>query len=483
MSSLSTLLNPAPPNSARGLDSPAGDPSASIHPGTYAQEHESRAVFPAPIDVGAATGPDTNRGHGRRPSLGSPLDTLADVASSSATAYSPTNTKSNAVFGFTSPSSSAARPGSSYLEPPTSIHQSHIHPGHFSPGLEQYHNPTSQEVRTRRLSELSNADSRVLPPLISFRAENPSRYTTQTGQPMPPSEVEGIAGRNTLLQAMSMDPSAEPSIGANNGNQTEAETRLHSSPKASQPAVTLPPTASIDNVSQPEIKSEIAEQLASPVDKTLPVQANNTPSGLNPKAEAAALTTQQDQPISTIEAKRDSVFEMAPAVSPALSAMPKKKKAAPKECLASKKETASVVKPPSKKRKLDNGVAQSSPPPRNKNGTPASSRASKTPNPRNRKQTSETPTRSSSVADPGDGAYGEEEGDEDHSGILYCICRRPDDYTWMIACDGSCDDWYHGKCVGMDERDGSLIDKYICEYCDADTHLFHIRSSLIDYEN
>ncbi|RPA95011.1 hypothetical protein L873DRAFT_1699785 [Choiromyces venosus 120613-1] len=27
---------------------------------------------------------------------------------------------------------------------------------------------------------------------------------------------------------------------------------------------------------------------------------------------------------------------------------------------------------------------------------------------------------------------------------LYCICRQPDSGKWMIACDGHCDDWYHG---------------------------------------
>ena len=48
---------------------------------------------------------------------------------------------------------------------------------------------------------------------------------------------------------------------------------------------------------------------------------------------------------------------------------------------------------------------------------------------------------------------------------LFCICRGPDDHTWMIACDGGCDDWFHGRCVGMDEKDGKLIEKYICPNC------------------
>ncbi|KAI5305245.1 hypothetical protein KEM56_004919 [Ascosphaera pollenicola] len=48
---------------------------------------------------------------------------------------------------------------------------------------------------------------------------------------------------------------------------------------------------------------------------------------------------------------------------------------------------------------------------------------------------------------------------------LFCICRTADDHTWMIACDGGCEDWFHGKCVNIDEGDSELIDKYICPSC------------------
>ena len=50
---------------------------------------------------------------------------------------------------------------------------------------------------------------------------------------------------------------------------------------------------------------------------------------------------------------------------------------------------------------------------------------------------------------------------------LYCICREPDSGKWMIACDGGCEDWYHGECVKVAEQDGELIDKY---YCTAPPH-------------
>ncbi|KIY00211.1 uncharacterized protein Z520_03896 [Fonsecaea multimorphosa CBS 102226] len=50
-------------------------------------------------------------------------------------------------------------------------------------------------------------------------------------------------------------------------------------------------------------------------------------------------------------------------------------------------------------------------------------------------------------------------------GEVFCICRKGDNHTWMIACDGGCDEWFHGNCVNIKERDGELIDKYICPTC------------------
>lgn len=53
-------------------------------------------------------------------------------------------------------------------------------------------------------------------------------------------------------------------------------------------------------------------------------------------------------------------------------------------------------------------------------------------------------------------------------GEVFCICRKGDNHTWMIACDGGCDEWYHGNCVNIRERDGDLIDKYVCPRCTKD---------------
>ena len=169
---------------------------------------------------------------------------------------------------------------------------------------------------------------------------------------------------------------------------------------------------------------------------------------------------------SIADLKNEASFESSPATTNAEAstrntsekpkAPPSKKRAAPK------KGTASAMKPAAKKRKIETTKTESvaSSPALPRPATPASSRASKTPAPKNQKQGSETPARSSSVL-----KSNEDEDDDDmdiDENEQFCICRGPDDHTWMIACDGGCDDWFHGRCVNIDEKDGKLIDKYIC---------------------
>ncbi|KEF58586.1 uncharacterized protein A1O9_06512 [Exophiala aquamarina CBS 119918] len=81
--------------------------------------------------------------------------------------------------------------------------------------------------------------------------------------------------------------------------------------------------------------------------------------------------------------------------------------------------------------------------------TPVSSRAASV--------ASQSRSRSSSVA--------ETSGSSNDDGEIFCICRKGDNHTWMIACDGGCEEWFHGNCVNIRERDGELIDKYICPTC------------------
>lgn len=45
----------------------------------------------------------------------------------------------------------------------------------------------------------------------------------------------------------------------------------------------------------------------------------------------------------------------------------------------------------------------------------------------------------------------------------YCICRRPYE-GFMIGCD-SCDEWFHGPCIGVTESKAGRVDKYVCPRC------------------
>jgi COMPASS component SPP1 len=116
----------------------------------------------------------------------------------------------------------------------------------------------------------------------------------------------------------------------------------------------------------------------------------------------------------------------------------KKKRAAPKTVANRKKGTAR--KPTAAKRKSGAAVAK-----------------------QGKKSTSPTPDDFAS-------AEGEEDDvtDESDPNAVFCICRKGDNHTWMIACDGGCDEWFHGKCINMKQEVEVLIDKYICAACTTD---------------
>lgn len=138
-----------------------------------------------------------------------------------------------------------------------------------------------------------------------------------------------------------------------------------------------------------------------------------------------------------------------------------------------------LKKPTAKKRKVD-ADSKDGTPFSQRSLTPASSRASRAPPSRGPKSTpnhgSPAPSfrRSNTREQDGD------EGDEDET--LFCVCRKPDDHTYMIGCDGGCEDWFHGRCVHINEKNGKLVDKYICEPHESPSapapHLICSRSQL-----
>ena len=145
--------------------------------------------------------------------------------------------------------------------------------------------------------------------------------------------------------------------------------------------------------------------------------------------------------------------------SPANSVKPATNK---KASAATKKGTAK--KPAAKKRKQNDDADSVD----GRSNTPLS-RTGKTPG---KKQGSVSvagsppPEKKKKKKKPSRAAINPEDEDDsfEDENVVFCICRRPDNHTWMIGCDGDCDDWYHGKCVNIDPRDADLIDRYICKF-------------------
>lgn len=53
----------------------------------------------------------------------------------------------------------------------------------------------------------------------------------------------------------------------------------------------------------------------------------------------------------------------------------------------------------------------------------------------------------------------------ENSEEVYCTCRKPDiEGQMMVGCDG-CDEWYHFKCIGLNELYQNLILCFYCKFC------------------
>lgn len=49
-------------------------------------------------------------------------------------------------------------------------------------------------------------------------------------------------------------------------------------------------------------------------------------------------------------------------------------------------------------------------------------------------------------------------------GSRHCICGGPSDGSFMLCCD-SCDNWYHGVCMKLDQATSDALAKWICPHC------------------
>lgn len=53
---------------------------------------------------------------------------------------------------------------------------------------------------------------------------------------------------------------------------------------------------------------------------------------------------------------------------------------------------------------------------------------------------------------------------EEDENLAYCICRSSDSSRFMICCD-NCEEWYHGDCIMITEKEAKSIKKYYCDRC------------------
>ncbi|KAL8635354.1 MAG: hypothetical protein Q9228_007145 [Teloschistes exilis] len=404
MADLSSLLNPAP---NADPDPYQHEVRTANHRGDHARPKSTR---PPAVET---TTPFV------QPSIKSPLDTLADAATSSGPILSPTNSNRLVNIGpYNQSPQPNSRPSSSHFSPPPLSYDQPHPPAPTSPtfsaGLEQYHHPTSSEIRARRPSTATDTLVDSLPPLRRSLPDNsftkveqsdaPSHHGASTISSLPPFDAATSIREDQQTQNLVEDAQLTSDI-----TQPLPEHSLTAEKQELQ---------SIQQPGQGEVKTETNEV-------------------------APDLTTTSPQPQAhSIEAPTGAMAKGKPK--------PTRKRPAPK------KGTATTVKPAAKKRKVEDSESVKDASSLARVNSPLSRRASKTPAPRKGKEEAETPQRSSSIA--------AEDAEDDDDGV-FCICRKPDDHTWMIGCDGPCEDWFHGGCIDMTEKDGDLIEKYFCPNC------------------
>lgn len=389
------------------------------------------------------------------------LNPVPSSSTASGTAPEPPTMASIPALGAEYHNSSPLRPNSSHRSPPLPLdlpRQSEGSLGGFASGLEKYHHASSDEVRNRRLSDLADGMLQTLAPLIKSLSDENTKISLP--QLEPAHDDPNHWGRGKIL----IDPGQESS----DKQQREQDQGLDENREACETSQAEPEPIYPQSIPQPSEKGLDEIQVKAEIIDSMSGVLQDNPNdcvGTNPHHEASS---RLDEPMrdptpradaDANPAARDQATKTEPENSspytPIISKPIPPKKTVVSKSKVEKKGTASAVKSPAKRRKIEPDSAIGTPS-AYRSGTPASSRASKTPAPRNRKRNSITPARSSSLA-----VANETEDDEDAE--VFCVCRKPDDHTWMIACDGPCEDWFHGKCVDMNEKDGNLIDKYICE--------------------
>ena len=441
MSKLSELLNPAPSGSEI---SPTTSQASKVHPLVLdGRNHRTTSISYG----GSPT-------HTRHNSITSPgLEALADVASNSAPIPSPT-TQHTGSFVHPTPfppsySQYGSRPSSSHTALPSlSADYNQSHGTHSaSHSLGQYHHQSSGE---RRMSDLT--DSSIRPPILQ-------QSPTHTHATFSPEARQPLSGIIDYANGVLPHHEVHETLRAEQGSIGTGEQPTKDAPSTSQIRQPSPiHSQTLSNADVPPSQSEQIEVKAEVADNAVKIsKVDGQPDG-QPAEESQAANKIIESPTPAIATEIKDDATPATAVDPSIAAPSKPKVPPSKKRAAPKKGTASAVKHANKKRKLDIESGEGTPSAQ-RSGTPLTNRASNTPVPKTRKQGSETPARSSSVLNGADDEDGSEEDTE-----AYCICRKPDDHTLMIGCDGPCEDWFHVRCVSMDSVKAKLISKWYCAY-------------------
>ncbi|CAK3883621.1 Set1 complex component spp1 [Lecanosticta acicola] len=422
--SLSSLLNPSPDAETRS--SPSLDARKnSLPPIQHVESHEEHPAR-SPSSVNA------NQQHFAYPSStrNEAAQALASLSTSPAPPPSQWNGHSAQDASQLERTQSCERRQSQQLPLPQVGSSRKMN----SPTLDQYH-VASRSPEQRRQSVVSPLQSDVTLPPIQGLAPSPSDQLDRVNQP---------------------DSSAQ-SVSQAQSHAREAQNSSH---------VSKTHTSSISTLREeggPAPETIKQEATATP-QPAFPTEARRPPDMDNHTFKAVASLKNEhglriQSPLRELSVPVPTTEVAAPEPQTANA----KKRPAPSK---TKKGTASTVKkekaPPAKKRKVEPKRSATPSSRASKMSTIKGASAKGTPI-----DSSPAPSTRSYSAEPNEEPYDDEDEDmdEDGDGDEYCICRKPDTGTFMIGCDGTCDDWFHGKCVGIEERDKNLIDKYLCPNC------------------
>ncbi|KAK5152652.1 COMPASS (complex proteins associated with Set1p) component [Recurvomyces mirabilis] len=324
-----------------------------------------------------------------------------------------------------------------------------------SPTLEQYQVASRSPDQRKHSLATAPQPALTLPPLQNITKPEEERR---------PSMAQNSRGQKEGVDMTSSAHQPSASVYANESLPVMGSSDVVMEEKALSPAKVNMGPSQLDGAdsSPPRVKTEniATPRTSPPADARRPSLAHLDAEGHTPKALASL---KHEHSVNTQSPLRESSVPMPSTEPTANEPTASKKRPAPSK----KKGMATMTKktiPPAKKRKLD--IKRSETPASRTSKAAGLKTGSSKGTPAN---SSPAPSARSNSADPEDEYGSEEEADEDEdvegSGDVYCICRKPDNGTFMIGCDGTCDDWFHGKCVDIAERDKNLIDKYLCPSC------------------